>query len=78
VHVLIIPRKHIARINRLSNLDQSLVGKMILTANKIAQDENISKSGYRLVFNCGSDGGQEVEHIHLHLLGGRQMNWPPG
>ncbi|MDO9547890.1 MAG: histidine triad nucleotide-binding protein [Candidatus Marinimicrobia bacterium] len=78
VHVLIIPRKHIARINRLNDSDRSLAGKMILTANKIAEDENISEGGYRLVFNCGPDGGQELEHIHLHLLGGRQMNWPPG
>ena len=78
VHVLIIPREHIARINQLSNLNQSLTGKMILIANKIAQAENISVNGYRLVFNCGLEGGQEVEHIHLHLLGGRQMNWPPG
>ncbi len=78
VHVLIIPRKHITRINRLDDSDQLLAGKMILTANKIARDERISESGYRLILNCGPDGGQEVEHIHLHLLGGRQMNWPPG
>lgn len=78
VHILIIPRKHIPRINRLSDSEQALMGKMILAANKIAKAENISESGYRLVFNCGPDGGQEVEHIHLHLLGGRQMNWPPG
>jgi len=78
VHVLIIPGKHITRINRLEDSDQALAGKMILTANKIARDERISESGYRLIFNCGPDGGQEVEHIHLHLLGGRQMNWPPG
>ncbi|HDP67676.1 MAG TPA: histidine triad nucleotide-binding protein [Candidatus Marinimicrobia bacterium] len=78
VHILVIPKKHIGRINQLQETDQPLVGKMMLTAIKIARDEKISETGYRLVFNCGTDGGQEVEHIHLHLLGGRQMNWPPG
>ncbi|MBN2601119.1 MAG: histidine triad nucleotide-binding protein [Candidatus Marinimicrobia bacterium] len=78
VHVLIISRNHISRINQLDDSNPDLAGKMILTANKVARNEKISKAGYRLVFNCGPDGGQEVEHIHLHLLGGRQMSWPPG
>lgn len=78
VHILVIPREHIARINQLGESNRMLAGKLILIATRLAQDEEISENGYRLVFNCGPDGGQEVEHIHLHLLGGRQMNWPPG
>ena len=78
VHVLIIPRAHIARINQLKQSHQDLAGKMILLANRLAVEEGISDQGYRLVFNCGPMGGQEVDHIHLHLIGGRQMTWPPG
>jgi len=77
-HILIIPKKHIPTINDLSPEDQSLLGKMILVAKQIAEEEGISKSGYRLVLNCEKDGGQEVFHIHLHLIGGRKMTWPPG
>jgi len=78
VHILIIPRRHIDRINQLTDSNVELVGKMVLVANQLAKNENISDSGYRLVFNCGRDSGQEVEHIHLHLFGGRKMSWPPG
>jgi histidine triad (HIT) family protein len=78
VHILIVPRRHIERINQLTGSDVNLMGDMVLAANRIAKDENISDSGYRLIFNCGRNAGQEVEHIHLHLLGGRQMSWPPG
>ncbi len=78
VHILIIPKKHISKISDISENEQQLVGKMIGIANKIAIKEKIDKDGYRLVFNCGQNGGQEVYHIHLHLLGGRKMNWPPG
>jgi histidine triad (HIT) family protein len=78
VHILIIPRRHIERINQLTDSDVALVGNMVLAANQLAKNENISDSGYRLVFNCGRDSGQEVEHIHLHLFGGRKMSWPPG
>jgi len=78
VHILIIPRRHIERINQLTDSDVELVGKMVLVANQLAKNESISDSGYRLVFNCGRDSGQEVEHIHLHLFGGRKMSWPPG
>jgi len=78
VHILIIPRRHIERINQLTDSDVELVGHMVLMANQLARQENISDSGYRLVFNCGRDSGQEVEHIHLHLFGGRKMSWPPG
>ncbi len=78
VHILIVPRRHIDRINQLTESDTELVGNMVLAANQLAKNENISDSGYRLVFNCGRDSGQEVEHIHLHLFGGRKMSWPPG
>ncbi len=77
-HVQIIPKRHIETIQDLTESDKILVGKMILTANQIARDLGISGQGYRLVFNCRGDGGQEVFHIHLHLLGGRRMGWPPG
>ena len=77
-HLLIIPKRHIATINDLQLEDALLVGKMQLCAKKLAHDEGISAAGYRLVFNVNAGGGQEVYHIHLHLLGGRQMNWPPG
>jgi len=77
-HVLIIPRKHIATINDVNDDDAALVGKMVLVAKKVARELDIAESGYRLVFNCNEDGGQEVFHIHLHLLAGRAMQWPPG
>ena len=77
-HLLLIPKKHIATINDTKEEDETLLGKMILTAKKLAKDEGLSDPGYRLVFNINSGGGQEVYHIHLHLLGGRQMTWPPG
>lgn len=77
-HLLIIPRQHIATINDTTDENQALLGKMILRAKKIAQAEGFSDTGYRLIFNINPDGGQTVYHIHLHLLGGRQMTWPPG
>ena len=77
-HVLIIPKKHIEKISDLNEEDEGLVGKMVLVAKKIAEDEGISESGFRLVFNNNKDAGQEVFHIHLHLLGGRKFSWPPG
>jgi len=77
-HVLIIPRRPIPTIADLTEADSSLIGRLVLVANKIAKELNIAENGYRLVFNCGDDGGQEVYHIHLHLLGGRKMTWPPG
>jgi len=78
VHILIIPRRHIPQIRQLQGNDDKLVGRMILTAVELAKQEQIAESGYRIVFNCGENGGQEVDHIHLHLLGGRKMTWPPG
>jgi len=78
VHILIVPRQHISTTNDLEPTTQQLAGKIILTAQKIAMREGIDKSGYRLVFNCNRDGGQAIYHIHLHLLGGRRLSWPPG
>lgn len=77
-HVLIIPRKHIATINDLSEADASIVDKLFLVARDIAVAEGIADEGYRTVMNCNSAGGQSVYHIHLHLLGGRMLTWPPG
>lgn len=77
-HLLIIPRRHISTINDTSDQDASLLGNMLLKAKKLAQDTGLADAGYRLVFNINSGGGQTVYHIHLHLLGGRQMTWPPG
>ncbi|THB66294.1 MAG: histidine triad nucleotide-binding protein [Gammaproteobacteria bacterium] len=78
VHILIIPKKHIATTNDITEEDAELIGKMTLTAKQIAAEQNISENGYRLVLNCNQHGGQSVDHIHFHLLGGRQMMWPPG
>ncbi len=79
VHILIIPKLEIPKISDVNSVEHGiLVGKMIDAANKIAKEEKISEDGFRLVFNCGKNGGQEVYHLHLHLLGGRQMKWPPG
>jgi histidine triad (HIT) family protein len=76
-HILIIPRKHIPRVEDLEDKDAGLAGRMILAAKHIAKDLGLLR-GYRLVFNNGEDGGQEVEHIHLHLMGGRRFGWPAG
>ena len=78
IHILIIPKKHIATVNEVEINDTSLMGHIIHTAKEIAQTEGINDEGYRLIFNVNPAGGQEVYHIHLHLLGGRQMTWPPG
>lgn len=78
VHILIIPKKHISTLNDLTDTDQMIMGKLFTTAKKIASDEGIAETGYRTTINCNEQGGQSVYHIHLHLLGGRQMNWPPG
>ena len=77
-HVLIIPRKHIATVNDLGETDTDIVGQMVLAAKDIAAEEGIAEEGYRLVMNCNAGAGQTVFHIHLHLLGGRAMTWPPG
>jgi histidine triad (HIT) family protein len=77
-HVLIVPKKHIATINELMPEDAELVGHMVLTAKHLAQEYGLAEQGFRLVTNCNSWGGQTVFHVHLHLLGGRAMEWPPG
>ena len=74
VHVLIIPKKHIPTIAHLSEADASLAGHMIITANQLAKKEGIAEKGYRLAISCGKEGGQVVPHLHLHLLGGRQLS----
>lgn len=78
VHVLAIPKKHISILNDLSEEDIPLAGKMIFHLTRIAAEKNISESGYRIVGNCNRDAGQEVFHVHFHLLGGRKFSWPPG
>ena len=76
VHILIIPKTHIATLNDLD--DTQLAGHLLQTAVKIAPAEGLAETGYRTLFNCNQHGGQEVYHLHLHLLGGRQLMWPPG
>lgn len=78
VHVLIISKEHIDKISSLNEKNSLMAAKMIIAAKKIARENNIETDGYRLVFNCGPNAGQAVFHIHLHLLGGRKMGWPPG
>ncbi len=75
-HFLVIPKQHISTINDADNAN--LIGKLHLTASKIAKQQGFADNGYRLIINCNKDGGQAVYHIHLHCLGGRQMGWPPG
>ncbi|MEJ2763840.1 histidine triad nucleotide-binding protein [Photobacterium sp. MCCC 1A19761] len=77
-HLLIIPRQHIETTNELELSHSPLIGHMVLTATQLAKDLSLAEDGYRLVWNCNRYGGQAVYHIHLHLLGGRAMHWPPG
>jgi histidine triad (HIT) family protein len=77
-HVLIVPREHIATTNDLGPEHEATIGRLVLAAAEIAAREGIAESGYRLVINCNRDAGQAVFHIHLHVLGGRPMKWPPG
>ena len=78
VHILIIPKEHIASANELTEENASVVGHIYAVAAKIAKDEGIADGGYRIVNNCGQDGGQTVGHLHFHMLGGRSLAWPPG
>lgn len=78
VHVLIVPNKPIARVGVAADDDASVLGHLLLTAAEIARREGIADSGYRLVINNGPDGGEAVPHLHVHLLGGRKLDWPPG
>ena len=78
VHILIIPKKHIETLMDIKPEDKDLISEIYMAAIKVARDEGVSSSGFRMVQNCNADGGQEVFHIHFHLLGGRKMTWPPG
>jgi len=77
-HILCIPRKHISTSNEFTTEDEAVAGKLLLTASKLAKQLGFAEDGYRLVMNCNGHAGQTVFHIHLHLLGGRHMRWPPG
>lgn len=77
-HILVIPKKEIPTVNDIEEADAALVGKLFLTAKKIAKELCFDEKGYRLVMNCNEDGGQTVNHIHMHILAGRQLSWPPG
>ena len=77
-HILVIPRKHVSSVTDLEAGEDSATGRLLRVAGEIAAKEGISESGYRLVVNCGKDAGQAVDHLHVHLLGGRRMGWPPG
>jgi len=78
LHVLVIPKEHIATLNDLDESHAAVLGKMYLAVKQIAKQEGVAEGGYRTVMNCNRDGGQTVYHIHLHMLGGRGMQWPPG
>ena len=77
-HLLVIPREHLASVADADVAHEALLGRLVTVAAKLAQEEGLSQSGYRLVFNHGPDAGQSVFHVHLHLLGGRPFAWPPG
>ncbi len=78
VHVLIIPKEHIPSANALTEENADVVGHIFAVAAKLAADLGVAEGGYRIVNNCGEDGGQTVHHLHFHLLGGRSLQWPPG
>ncbi|MFH0764281.1 MAG: histidine triad nucleotide-binding protein [Candidatus Omnitrophota bacterium] len=78
VHLLVIPKLHIERVSDIREDGFELVGHLISIANRLAESRKIKESGYRLILNCNKDAGQEVFHLHLHLLGGRKFSWPPG
>jgi len=77
-HVLVIPKKPIASLDQLSDDDAPLVAHLWLVIRNLARELGVAESGYRVVFNCGADAGQSVDHLHFHLLGGRSLAWPPG
>jgi len=77
VHVLVIPKRPIASLAEVANDDAGLLGHLVVVATRLARDLGLA-DGYRLVVNCGADGGQSVDHLHVHLLGGRRLGWPPG
>lgn len=75
IHILIIPKKIIPTVNDIEPSDAELIGKLVLAAKKIAEEKGVAENGYRLVFNCNKDGGQEVFHLHCHLLAGKKLKW---
>ena len=77
-HFVLIPKKHIATVLSLTHEDQELIGHMFLVAASLAREQQIAQDGFRVVTNCNKDGGQTVFHLHMHLLGGRSLTWPPG
>ena len=78
VHLLIIPRRHIATLSDLTEADAALIGRLYLAAKQVATELGVAESGYRTVINCNRDAGQIVFHVHMHLLAGRELGWPPG
>ncbi|HYW92766.1 MAG TPA: histidine triad nucleotide-binding protein [Gammaproteobacteria bacterium] len=78
VHVLVIPRRHVDNINALTAEDADMVGRLYLAARDVARQEGLAERGYRTVMNCNHEAGQTVFHLHLHVLGGRRLRWPPG
>lgn len=78
IHVIIVPKAHIASANEITAENSAVIGKIFEAAGKIAKDLGIADNGYRIVNNCGEDGGQTVQHLHFHLVGGRSLQWPPG
>jgi histidine triad (HIT) family protein len=78
VHIIIIPKRHIATLNDLTPADAELIGRMHLAARQVALDLGVANSGYRTLINCNRDAGQYVFHVHMHLLAGRNLGWPPG
>ena len=78
IHILIIPKYNIPTFNHIEDNDSKILVELLLSAKKIAKDMEIAKDGYRLIFNCNEHGGQTVYHLHLHLVGGRKLGWPPG
>jgi histidine triad (HIT) family protein len=78
VHLLIIPRRHIPTLNDLTEADAALIGRLYLAGKQVAAKLGVAESGYRMVTNCNRDAGQIVFHVHMHLLAGREMGWPPG
>lgn len=77
-HFLVIPRRHIAGLNDLTEDDEHLIGRLLLQGKTIAAEQGHAETGYRFVINSGRDGGQSVSHLHLHVMGGRPLTWPPG
>lgn len=77
-HVLVIPRRHISTLNEINDHDAELLGRMYLAARIVAERDGVAERGYRTVINCNPEAGQSVYHLHLHVLGGRPMHWPPG